>query len=425
MGRKALLATFISAAFVFVGTTALAALDANEVALGEALYMDTNLSLNFNQACNSCHNAVPVVTGFVDPDNLADPFNSPVSSGSDITLFGGRNAPAAGYAAFSPAFRWDEVAGLYIGGQFWDGRETNLAGQAAGPFLNPVEMAMPDKWSVVDRLRTSNTIAQPGPDYVTLFNAVYPGMGDQLLLLPPYSAALPTPSGVLEIYDRMAKAIGEFEKTRHFNKFNSKYDYYLAGMGTLTSQELMGLRLFEGKAKCALCHLSQPSLAPDGSMMPPLFTDFTYDNLGVPVNPQIAILAGPQAIDYGLGGRADIAERDPITVAGTVVSAGQAGKFKVMTLRNIEITPPYAHNGFFPTLADIVHFYNTRDVDPMWPAPEVALNVNTAELGNLHLNASQEAALVAFMLTLTDRDPSAFPSPYFSNYGLVTPIPMP
>jgi len=160
------------------------------------------------------------------------------------------------------------------------GRPHALAGQAAGPLLNPVEMTMSDKWAVVDRLRTSNPIdpTYPGANYVVLFNAAYAGLGDVLATVPAYVAGAPVPAGVLEIYDHTAQAIGEFEKSTRFNKFNSKYDDFLTGNGTLTTQELKGLKLFEGKGKCALCHLSQPGLAPNGDMLPPLFTDFTYDN---------------------------------------------------------------------------------------------------------------------------------------------------
>lgn len=178
------------------------------------------------------------------------------------------------------------------------------------------------------------------------------------------------------------------------------------------------MKLFNGKAKCNGCHLSEPRLTADGKgIIPPLFTDFTYDNLGIPVNPRIAELhGGPVPVDYGLGGRPDIAAVDPLMLDdGDKVSTAQAGKFKVMSLRNIALTPPYGHNGCFATLAEIMHFYNTRDVlaacamqarpevgANCWPAPEVALNVNHDELGNLHLNRHQEAELAAFLKTLTD-----------------------
>ena len=85
------------------------------------------------------------------------------------------------------------------------------------------------------------------------------------------------------------------------------------------------------------------------------------------------------------------------------------GKHKVPTLRNVDKRPTpdlvkaYGHNGYFKSLEDVVHFYNTRDVPGEgWPPPEVANNVNTAELGNLGLSPREEAAIVAFMKTLTD-----------------------
>jgi len=367
--------------------------------LGEQLFFDLSLSTGSNQACASCHTPA---AAFADPRNTGDPLNSPVSPGSIDGEFGTRNAPSAAYARFSPTFHWDGEEGLYEGGQFWDGRDNSLANQASRPPLNPVEMALPDKAAVINALVLN-------ADYVTEFMDVY---GLDLI------EASTTHAGVLAAYDRMAQAIGEFEKSLAFSEFSSKFDYWLAGEYQMTRQEEKGMKLFNGKAKCNLCHLSNTQQAADGNgIIPPLFTDFTYDNLGIPVNPRIAELHGaPVAVDYGLGGRAAIATIDPVMLAnGDVVSLGQAGKFKVMSLRNIAATPPYGHNGFFASLKDIVHFYNTRDTladcaaHPApdvgvncWPAPEVALNVNSDELGDLHLTSEQEADLVAFLNTLTD-----------------------
>ncbi|MGA1842545.1 MAG: cytochrome-c peroxidase [bacterium] len=355
-----------------------------EQELGERLYFDENLSLNRNQSCASCHDPG---FGFVDPDNVRN--LTPVSDGSIVTLSGTRNAPSAAYAAFSPFFHWDGIEGLYVGGQFWDGRANTLAEQAAGPFINPVEMAMPNKWAVVSRLKEDHY-------YREAFNDVY---GLDLNMILWFNPRIPfVPPGVLEIYDRMATAIGEFEKTREFNKFSSKFDYYLAGdpEAALSETEERGLQLFKntdpGGGKCILCHPIDSTFAPDGTKIPPLFTDFTYDNLGIPKNHDIP---GDPPTDFGLGGRPDIAEKDPDGL--------QRGKFKVMTLRNIEITLPYGHNGFFKTLKDIVHFYNTRDVpDAGWDPPEVPKNVNTEELGDLGLSDEDEDAIVEFLKTLTD-----------------------
>jgi cytochrome c peroxidase len=369
-----------------------------EQKLGKLLYFDSNLSKNFNQSCASCH--LPTA-GFADPDQ-----NLPVSQGSDLTLFGGRNAPSAAYAAFSPFFHWDAATGLYVGGQFWDGRVNSLAEQASGPPTNPVEMALPDKWSVVDRLRVSSKTdpVHPGPNYQGWFKQVY---NLDLTAIPPYDPALPVPPGVLEVYDRMAKAIGEFEKSKNFTSFSSKYDYVKAGLATFTPLEARGESVFQGKGKCNACHVDTPTLAPDGGLIPPMFTDFTYDNIGVPANQNMPGGVGP--VDNGLGGRADIAAKDP--------SGAQLGKFKVMSLRNIAKTAPYSHNGIFLTLQQIIHFYGTRDLlsvcgaagnnDPgfattCWPAAEQPTNMNVTELGSLNFNADQEAALVAFLRTLTD-----------------------
>ncbi len=74
-----------------------------------------------------------------------------------------------------------------------------------------------------------------------------------------------------------------------------------------------------------------------------------------------------------------------------------------MTLRNIQLTKPYAHNGFFKNLKDITHFYNTRDVPARVATARVPVTVNTDELGNLGLSTADEAALVEFMKTLTDK----------------------
>ena len=158
------------------------------------------------------------------------------------------------------------------------------------------------------------------------------------------------------------------------------------------------MELFNGKAKCANCHVA------------PNFTDFTYDNLGVPRNPSNPFYyepawnpAGAAWVDTGLGGF--------LKAAGysETVYMAEWGKHKVPTLRNVDLRPTrnfvkaYSHNGYFKSLEEIVHFYNTRDVSGAgWPLPEVADNINTAEMGNLGLNHGEELAIVAFLSTLSD-----------------------
>jgi cytochrome c peroxidase len=197
------------------------------------------------------------------------------------------------------------------------------------------------------------------------------------------------------------------------NRFTSRYDAWVAGEGKLTDRELRGLRLFHGKGKCAECHPA------------PLFTDYTYDNLGLPRNPanpfyRAADLnpAGDRWVDRGLGG---FLETRPEWAS---LAAENLGKHRVPTLRNVDKRPSpsfvksFGHNGAFRSLEAIVRFYNTRDVLPRcppdfagaigetcWPAPEVTENLNVDELGNLGLTPAEEGDLVAFLRTLSDRGP--------------------
>jgi cytochrome c peroxidase len=376
----------------------------DEQSLGKLLYQDKNLSLNRNQSCASCHSLQPVdqqnTPAFVDPENIIN--GTAVSSGSHLYKKGTLNAPSVGYAAFSPLFHWDEQEGLYVGGQFWNGRASNLIEQAKQPFLNPVEMAMPSEWSVVNRLMENKT-------YRKLFWQVYkldldwaPHTNSKL-----YNSK--SPSDVKKIYHHLAKAISAFEQSSLVNKFNSKFDYVLVGKTEFTRLEQKGFALFSNpnKGNCAACHVADAATDETGNLVPPMFTDFTYDNIGLPRNVKIPKNPEPNT---GLGGRADIEALDPI--------GNEIGKHKVMSLRNIAITPPYGHNGVFANLEQIVHFYNTRDTlgwvsDNQdhgfavsgWPDPEIPQNVNHDELGNLGLTADEEKAIVAFMKALTDDYP--------------------
>lgn len=396
-----------------------------EQQLGKLLYEDENLSLNRNQSCASCHSLRPVrqqnafpklVPAFVDPENVKK--GTAVSSGSLPHRKGSLNAPSVGYAAFSPLFHWDDEEGLYVGGQFWNGRASNLIEQAKQPFLNPVEMAMPSEGSVASRLKENK-------EYRKLFWQIYRLNLAAVPYIKDKRFNATTPAAVSEIYHHMAKAISTFEQSSVFNKFNSKFDYVLAGKTQFTPIEKKGFELFndQKKGNCAACHVSEKTSDEDGNVIPPMFTDFTYDNIGLPRN--VKILDNPEP-NSGLGGRSDIATLDP--------DSNEIGKHKVMSLRNIEITPPYGHNGVFATLEQIVHFYNTRDTlgwlpdnrdsgfaTSGWPDPEIDQNVNHDELGNLGLTTHEEKAIVAFMKTLTDdypkwgidrRVPPGPPSPF-------------
>jgi cytochrome c peroxidase len=343
--------------------------------LGKNIFFD-KISVPANKtACADCHGSS---VGFTGPDELINKLGSvyPGANGS----FGNSKPPSAAYATFSPILH--QVGGVFAGGNFWDGRATGerlgspSAEQALGPFLNPAEHAVPDALTVLKIIEKSK--------YISLWKKVW---GENLR----YS----TQEEINLNFDRVGLAISAYEGSSEVNQFSSKFDYYLKSLVELTSEEASGLELFN--SKCASCHISESI-----GETPPLFTDFTFDNLGVPINPENPVYDyNPAFIDYGLGGflltRPDYISMAPVNM----------GKQKVPTLRNVDkrlgigFTKAYMHNGVFKSLKEVVHFYNTRD-DGSWPAPEVSANVNKVDLGNLGLSDREENAIVAFMKTLSD-----------------------
>jgi cytochrome c peroxidase len=253
---------------------------------------------------------------------------------------------------------------------FWDGRVNNLVEQAMGPPLNPLEMANPDTATLDKKIRDL--------EYAGLFDEVY-GAGSL--------------TGESSPFLLMADALAAYEESAEVNPFSSRFDLWQKGEATLTEQEQRGFMLFvvESKGNCAACHPHTP--LEDGT--PALFTDFTYDNLGTPVNAESPFLLlseehNPEGMNY----------RDP-GLGGFLNDSAEIGKFRVPTLRNVAVTPPYLHNGVFKTLYQVVSFYNTRDVAP-WPEPEISQNLNRDEMGDLGLTNQEVEDIVAFLGTLTD-----------------------
>lgn len=389
--------------------------------LGKSIFFDHALSINANQSCASCHD--PAV-GWTGPLSFVNESGS-VYEGSIPGRFGARKPPSAAYATQSPVFAWyKQGGGLFLGGNFWDGRATGeklgnpAADQAQGPFLNPLEQALPDNACVVYFVCTA---AYP----VTFEDVWGPGACD-ITWPGDVLVQCATEGGIVSLsdddaaqveasYDQIALAIAMYEASGEVNAFTSKYDAYLAGAADLTDQERDGLRLFNGKGKCTRCHNSK---AKHGQS--PLFTDYSFDNLGMPRNPDNPVYAveGDDWVDNGLG--AFLATRPEY--AG--LAEEHMGAHKVPTLRNVDLRPDpgfvkaFGHNGYFKTLKQIVHFYNTRDMKPAcadaftpvedalaqncWPEPEVEENVNDSELGDLRLTGAQEDAIVAFLKTLSD-----------------------
>jgi cytochrome c peroxidase len=388
--------------------------------LGKSIFFDDNLSINNNQACAACHAPEVGFTGPLDEINAG----GSVYEGSIPGRFGDRKPPAASYATTAPLLHYavDKKDALFIGGNFWDGRATGdklgnpAADQAQGPFLNPMEQGLPDSACVVYRVCMAA--------YPVAFEDVYPG-GCDITWPMDIDTVCATEGAIVSLspadrdksdqaYDNIALAIAAYEGSSEVNAYTSKFDYVMAGMATFTKDEKKGFNIFKGKAKCSACHVLDAG--PDG---PALFTDYSFDNLGVPKNPENPVYDRiPDFIDWGLGGF--------LATQGEMwedLVEENLGKVKVPTLRNVDKRPypgfvkAFGHNGYFKSLAGITHFYNTRDVKATcpgdyteaealaadcWPEPEVHENVNDGELGDLKLSAKEEALLVEFMKTLND-----------------------
>ena len=376
--------------------------------LGKKLFFDQNLSTPSGQSCAACHSPADGWTG---------PTENPggVYEGALNGRFGNRKPPSAAYAGDSPIFHLDKK-GDFVGGMFWDGRAAGaqwkdpLAEQAAGPFLNPLEQNNPDKKAVVLKVRKSN--------YSPQFEQVWKLQAEDWN------------KNVDKIYEYIARSIAAYERSKEVNPFNSKFDAFwrkatakslkvenvdaahwrdYANLG-LDETELKGLMLFNTKAKCAKCH----SLAPGPKNKPPVFTDYSYDNTGVPRNPANPFYTmdksfnpqGKNWVDPGLDGFLKSVPQY------TQYAKRNMGKHKVPTLRNVDLrrdpgfVKVYMHNGSLKSLKEVVHFYNARDAG-QFPPPEVKANLNTEEMGNLGLTGEEENAVVAFLKTLSDSSVSA------------------
>ncbi|MFG1318502.1 cytochrome-c peroxidase [Xanthobacter autotrophicus] len=336
-------------------------------ALGETLFSDPDLSRERNQSCATCHDPAH---GFADP--RTDVASGAVSLGSDGTSHGVRNVPTVSYAVATPRFHKD-AKGRFVGGQFLDGRADTLEAQAGGPLLNPVEMAMPDKASVVARLKEK-------PAYVEAFHRLYG-------------------ADVFKSDDRafsaLTQALAAYERSPEVSPFDSRYDRFLRGELKLTDREELGRVLFFSNqfTNCHLCHQISSS---DGAGE--TFSNSQFHNIGVPRNPALDV-----PVDHGLLATRKLKDKR------------LDGRFKVPTLRNVAVTGPYMHNGVFKDLRTVILFYNkynssspNRQVDPetgrAWDPPEVPDTLSRTELEfGPALDDRRIDALVAFLKTLTDR----------------------
>jgi len=435
--------------------------------LGKLELFDKQLSVNRNEACSFCHMPYVDFTGPIPMLNMTTvAYPGSVrnqSADPAVSRYGHRKPQSYTYSPYFPALQYDQTQGDFYGGNFFDLRATGTylqspaAEQAQDPPIDPNEMGMPDTACVVRRL-------SQGP-YKSFFETVWgpqsfaitwPSDVDKVCSKPGPALPgdpLPVHLGPVDrgrsnaTYDHFALAIAAYEASPDVSPFSSKFDYAVAhsDQQVLSPDEQAGWDLFHGKAKCNTCHLDgTESLAgkPDsggGKIRPgdvaskaPLFTDFTSSNIGVPKNLAIpyynetkpdshgyaANPAGPSFVDKGVGDFLRNPQLNPNSDWAKLAPQFD-GKFQVSSLRNMDMRPrpdfvkAYSHNGYFKSLKEIVHFYNTRDKLPRcaqgtagekvscWPPPEVLQNLDTT-VGNLGLTNKEEDQIVAFLKTLTD-----------------------
>jgi cytochrome c peroxidase len=368
-------------------------------ALGRKVFFDASLSASGRMACATCHSPEHA---YGPPNGLAVQLG-----GQGLDRQGMRAVPSLRYVLNrTPVWNKEYVANTAerilegneppAGGFGWDGRFNALHDQATFPLLSPVEMANASPEDVVARLQRAA--------YADEFRKAF---GTQIFDDPPKAFA-----AMLTVLERFQL------DDPGFHPFSSKYDNYLDGKVTLTAQEKRGLALFDDplRGNCAACHLDRKGV--DGSH--PLFTDYQFETLGVPRNPEILANASPGYFDMGLCGPLRSDQEKELAYCGM---------FKTPTLRNVATRRVFFHNGRFHTLKEALHFYVQRDTDPqLWYPissargvnkfddlpPQLRRNVDvideplTRKKGEPPAWTGAEIEdVVAFLKTLTDRDVTA------------------
>jgi cytochrome c peroxidase len=424
--------------------------------LGKDMLYDSTMSDPSGYACAQCHAPTTgLASGLESIVNLRGGPQPGIVPGR----FGPRKPQSYGYAAFSPEGPFfDAQAGVFLGGTFWDGRAFDTSVQAQGPPINPNEM--------------NNTPSGIAPNQ-------FPPLLVQKLQSRPYTPLIKrifgqdvftkfTPRQIFEIW---GEAIAAFEASGEICQFSSKFDASPFGtppqnLYTLSASEERGRQLYFGGGQCNLCHSSATlqgvQIETEGK---DTFTMYCFANIGVPKNlgnpfyeetdpvsnPNGFNPLGTNFIDFGLGGNA-VGGLDGTkffnNTPGDILQFN--GLFQTPTNRNVDARPTptfvkaYMHNGVFKSLAEVVHFYNKRNIavdangnevafdlrngppagtTALFPPPEVLDNVQNVagltpaqaaaagttgvaaqngQVGNLGLTPSQEADLVNFLKILSD-----------------------
>ena len=320
-----------------------------KIALGAKLFNDKRFSSTGQVACATCHDAAKAFT------------DSPLRTSEGINkLTGTRNAPTVVNAAYNAT-------------QFWDGRSPDLEDQSLHPFLNPVEMGLPDHQPIL-------AIVRSDPEYSAAFKAVF--------------GAEPAAITIREV----TMAIATFERT--IVSGDSPFDrwYFGGDKAAMSEAAVRGFKVFLEDGRCVSCHTIEQDHA--------LFTDRRFHNIGVGIN---AIQARvPQLVPAFLAAKAKGADVDVKVLTDPASSElgrfavtdtlDDLGSFKTPTLRNIAATAPFMHDGSLKTLADVVEHYNNGGVTNKGDRVNDFLS---GGIRALQLTDEQKSDLVAFMEALT------------------------
>ena len=332
------------------------------VELGRLLFFDPQLSVNNSQSCASCH-------------QTANAFSEsrPVSTGAEGKV-GTRNAMPLINLAWKSSF-------------FWDGRAATLRQQVLQPIQNPLEMheTLTD---LISKLRSSrpqeafeekapsSKLQAPSPQEPALDSAALElGIWDfsgawSLELGASYPSLFQRAFGSTQITaDRIARALEQFLLSQ--TSYASKFDRVLGGAAQFTAAEQRGFELFHSEydprreqygADCFHCHGG------------PLFQSQTFANNGLD---------------------ADFKDLGRFLVTG---KEGDRGTFAVPSLRNVEVTGPYMHDGRFRSLEEVIEHYSA-DIKR---SPTLDPNLAKHPDRGIQLSSEDKAALVSFLKTLTD-----------------------
>lgn len=292
--------------------------------LGEKLFYDKSLSKNNDRNCATCHKPEKAFT-----DGLK----------TNLSLNGinlNRNTPTLTYASLQNA-------------QFWDMRQLDLEKQSVDVIENKDEMH--------GSLKDIHSQILLNKDYMKLFKKAYP----KSKKTEPW---------------QIQNAIASY--VRSLNAFDSRFDVYMrGGKNSLTTEEIQGMNVFMGKAKCATCHFT-PLF---NGTVPPNYSKTEHEVIGTPNEPSGKTIS-PDVGRYLFNQMPQL-----------------KGAFKTPTLRNVAVTAPYMHNGVYNTLEEVVEFYDLGGASGLG----IELENQTLPTDKLNLTPQEKKALIAFMKTLTDK----------------------